>query len=48
MHAPDVDLDLIEVINRLTVKRTGMRVYARCAPSIDDKHQDFYLYLSMI
>lgn len=26
MHTADVDFDLIEVIDRLTQKRTGMRV----------------------
>lgn len=43
--APDVDFDLIEVIDRLTKKRTGMRVQyrpiAHCEPATDDKLEDF-------
>jgi hypothetical protein len=43
--APDVDFDLIEVIDRLTKKRTGMRVQyrpiAHCEPATDDNPDDF-------
>ena len=46
--APDVDFDLIEVIDRLTKKRTGMRVQyrpiAHCEPATDDK-PDYFLSL---